>query len=592
VNNEGMTEKNIQEEIAQARKNFAHADATELRAVSVRYDREANKIVVDLRNGATFMFPPELAQGLADASSDELSDVQLTPAADGLHWPQLDVFLGIPLMMKGIFGSRSWMAKIGRKGGQSTSEAKASASRENGKKGGRPAKSRSATKQQDVPSPSAQVYLDANQLYESVRDYCQRWVNYECPNSYVVLLVGSGAGKSTLLNHLSWDWGRIGLGKRKLFFIDQLDDLNDFNYFKELFTVYARSLEDNLNDVEPSLRAHESMHYQLVFTCRNWIDKVQSFDAWESAQSCKLLIKSSLTWNAIVNLLVKRLGEYDLVTKYPHFTEKLLEPCFDFGKFATWTLERIDAAVEDESKALAASIVLAEQQIKASTCLLDAMIKSQAGPPATWEEDMLPARVEPFKFFEEQQKELLASGTVPVSTEYSALAGLSQSASVAERGVRCLAYASRYVELMRNRGKSQEPTAKTLEAFAHLPWGVAHDRRAFGTYVALLWALFEWTGLSREMSIDDDLFPKYKYKPIRTLKCLRDAFVHQRLWLTESVQTRRLSPQVKEALDSLGYSKLSESSSKYTHLQQNLLNELEPFLASMCEWAEQNSPNG
>lgn len=593
MNNEGMVEKKIQERIARARRKYADVDAAEPRAVSAHFDRETHKVVVDLRNGATFMFPPELGQGLADASVEELADIRLTPAADGLHWPKLDVFLSIPLLMKGIFGSRSWMAKIGRKGGRSTSEAKASASRKNGKKGGRPGKPKTEAKGQDDSQRPLHIYLDTNLFYESLKDYYQKWPDYECPNARVLLIGDSGVGKSgALFSHLRLKEGHTGAAKSKLIFIDQLDDLNDFNRFKELFTIYARSLEDNLDDVEHTLRSHEVMHHRFVFTSRSWIDKVRSFNAWDSVPSCKLLITSSLTWSAVVNLLVRWLGKYDLIAKQPYFTEKLLEPYFDFGKFATQTLERMGVvAAEDESNALAASIFLAEQQIKGSTCLLDGVIESHCAPPAPGEEDAAPTAFEPLTFFEEQQEELLAAGPVPVSAEYSQLAGLSQSASIAERSVRCLALASRYGELMRDRGKSHEPRAKTLEAFAHLPWVIARDERAFGTYVTLLWTLFEWTGLGDAMSIDDSLFPKYKYKPTRTLRCLRDAFVHPRTWLTEGAQTSRLSSQIGEALDSLGFSSLPQSPDGYTRLQQNLLDELEPFLESMCEGAERNSPD-
>ena len=41
---------------------------------------------------------------------------------------------------------RDFLAKAGRKGGKSTSEAKAAASRENGKKGGRPRKAKASKK--------------------------------------------------------------------------------------------------------------------------------------------------------------------------------------------------------------------------------------------------------------------------------------------------------------------------------------------------------------------------------------------------------------------------------------------------------------
>ncbi len=45
-------------------------------------------------------------------------------------------------LIKDIFGTQSWMAELGRKGGESTSPEKRRAARENGKKGGRPKKVR------------------------------------------------------------------------------------------------------------------------------------------------------------------------------------------------------------------------------------------------------------------------------------------------------------------------------------------------------------------------------------------------------------------------------------------------------------------
>jgi hypothetical protein len=43
-------------------------------------------------------------------------------------------------LIDGVFGSKAWMRDIGRVGGSAKSEAKATAARENGKKGGRPRK--------------------------------------------------------------------------------------------------------------------------------------------------------------------------------------------------------------------------------------------------------------------------------------------------------------------------------------------------------------------------------------------------------------------------------------------------------------------
>jgi len=50
-------------------------------------------------------------------------------------------------LMAGLFGTRVWMAEIGRSGGSATSQAKAAAARINEKKGGRP---RHTTEKQPV----------------------------------------------------------------------------------------------------------------------------------------------------------------------------------------------------------------------------------------------------------------------------------------------------------------------------------------------------------------------------------------------------------------------------------------------------------
>ena len=112
--------------------------ATEPRAAAVRYDRRRGRIVVELTNGSTFAFPPKLAQGLAGASDDQLSDIEILGAGYGLHWRALDVDFSVPGLLAGIFGTRSYMA---RNAGRTTSPAKAAAARANGAKGGRPRKS-------------------------------------------------------------------------------------------------------------------------------------------------------------------------------------------------------------------------------------------------------------------------------------------------------------------------------------------------------------------------------------------------------------------------------------------------------------------
>lgn len=111
------------------------------RAIAVRYDRRASRIVVSLSSGVELAFPPHLAEGLADAKSADLATIEITPTGLGLHWPKLDADLYLPALLEGVFGSPRWMAGLlGKSGGVARTAAKIAAARENGRKGGRPRK--------------------------------------------------------------------------------------------------------------------------------------------------------------------------------------------------------------------------------------------------------------------------------------------------------------------------------------------------------------------------------------------------------------------------------------------------------------------
>lgn len=115
---------------------------TEPRAVAARYDRETGRVVVDLANGCTHIFPARLAQELAGAGDDELAGVVVDGAGFNLHWPALDADLYVPALVAGVFGTRAWMAQEwARTAGSTATPAKAAAARANGAKGGRPRRS-------------------------------------------------------------------------------------------------------------------------------------------------------------------------------------------------------------------------------------------------------------------------------------------------------------------------------------------------------------------------------------------------------------------------------------------------------------------
>ena len=110
-------------------------------AIAARYDRRQSRVVVTLNTQVQISFPVRLAQGLAEASPDDLADIEITPSGLGLHWPRLDADLYVPGLLAGQFGGKtSIAAELGAAGGRARSSAKAASARENGRKGGRPRK--------------------------------------------------------------------------------------------------------------------------------------------------------------------------------------------------------------------------------------------------------------------------------------------------------------------------------------------------------------------------------------------------------------------------------------------------------------------
>ena len=107
-------------------------------AVEASYDSTRDRVVVELDSGFSLGIPRRVLEGLRDASAVQLERVEILGPGTAIAWDEPDVSFTIAGLVQGLFGSKRWMAELGRAGGSKRSELKAAAVRLNGKKGGRP----------------------------------------------------------------------------------------------------------------------------------------------------------------------------------------------------------------------------------------------------------------------------------------------------------------------------------------------------------------------------------------------------------------------------------------------------------------------
>jgi hypothetical protein len=107
-----MKQDKFDERFAKAIQAAKDSDAIEPRAEKAFYDAKNNRIVVELKNGCVFMFPPSLTQILSEANSEQLESVTVTPSGEGLYFEKLDEDFSLPKLMIGVFGNKNWMSRI------------------------------------------------------------------------------------------------------------------------------------------------------------------------------------------------------------------------------------------------------------------------------------------------------------------------------------------------------------------------------------------------------------------------------------------------------------------------------------------------
>jgi hypothetical protein len=139
MKNVTLADEEVERLVANAQHGPDLSDEIEPRAVDAWYDRERGLVMLQLKDGCVFGFPPpaDAYWGLKGATQEQLAGVEVWDYGEVLHWEEIDADISVPGLLLHLLNVKAWYAKWL---GGAKSEAKAAAARENGKKGGRPRK--------------------------------------------------------------------------------------------------------------------------------------------------------------------------------------------------------------------------------------------------------------------------------------------------------------------------------------------------------------------------------------------------------------------------------------------------------------------
>jgi Protein of unknown function (DUF2442) len=94
-------------------------------ALTIRFDRKSERLIIDLTNGSTFAVPARMLQGLEHATPDQIEDFEISGDGYGLHWNALDADFTVHGLLVGGFGTKAHMALLKEQGAFKTSHNRA-----------------------------------------------------------------------------------------------------------------------------------------------------------------------------------------------------------------------------------------------------------------------------------------------------------------------------------------------------------------------------------------------------------------------------------------------------------------------------------
>lgn len=99
-------------DIERIRARSRQREEKEHRASAVHYDETQRRLHIETFKGAVFSVDADMLQGVAGASDAQVSNIEILPSGEALHWPDLDASLLVHGICTGVYGSKRWMESL------------------------------------------------------------------------------------------------------------------------------------------------------------------------------------------------------------------------------------------------------------------------------------------------------------------------------------------------------------------------------------------------------------------------------------------------------------------------------------------------
>jgi hypothetical protein len=344
---------------------------------------------------------------------------------------------------------------------------------------------------------------------------------------------------------------------------------------------YVRSFRDQLTDLEKVFGPYRELIGRFNEEGRRWNEIVQSLQGSALKGFNRNAVQASLAWGAAGEGFADKLRDLGLFSSHPLLSGRLMEPWFEYSRFAGGTIDRLARAEGEEAAALEGSLTLAEEQIVETAAFVEEAVVT---PPEGADET--PAQPLIFNIFAEQQNDLLTAGGIPEGAQSALLITLSRSAAMSQKARRCVTLVLQCNKANKLRGGKDifKTTTRFTEACANLSHTVARDQETLTLFVEnMYFILYEGAGKDNLRFITEGFVSSSECDSVMAIKFLRNKWLSHDPDHGSEGSIGKTWRSLREALGWLGITRLPVSPDEYTELQARLLELVERFLLLLVE---------